>query len=80
MASNTKAEPTANPKKYVRPLFEVESLQLTPHPHYAKADFHLFNYKMTNLTCGKYIIRDVYPFSMHVVTFNFITNLMHLFN
>jgi len=31
MASKTKAEFTANPKKYVRPLFEVESLQLIPH-------------------------------------------------
>ena len=23
---------------------------------------------------------NLYPFSVHVVTFNFITNLMHLFN
>jgi len=26
------------------------------------------------------IIVNLYPFSVHVVTFNFITNLMHLFN
>jgi len=25
-------------------------------------------------------LSSLYPFSMHVVTFNFITNLMHLFN
>ena len=33
--------------------------------------------------CGKYkniYFFYLYPFSVHVVTFNFITNLMHLFN
>ena len=26
------------------------------------------------------VVRYLYPFSVHIVTFNFITNLMHLFN
>jgi len=32
------------------------------------------------IACRSNTAQHVYPFSVHVVTFNFITNLMHLFN
>jgi len=36
--------------------------------------------RLINTSRNERVTLHLYPFSVHVVTFNFITNLMHLFN
>jgi len=43
------------------------------------SDFCLF-YLFKSFNFLEQGILNLYPFSVHVVTFNFITNLLHLFN